>query len=153
MDELNPAAVAATIQTSVDAVVAAEPQVATMADVGLDAAALAAENVAKVEGMKNPEVAAQTVVTMKDDLDEALAMVAKIPELEAAIKSFDPVAIQKALDDMLASHTELKASVDAVAVRLPAVEQIVGDIESALPENWKARLTAFLGVAKQHWGI
>jgi hypothetical protein len=162
------------IQTAIaDAQKAAEtaatvaPQIRTMADVGLDAASLASANVAKVENLKDPEAAAQQIANVKDDLDTALAAIAKIPELEAAIAKIQtatPDSLQAAFNGLnqtvagiLSDHQRFSqmmvSRMEQLESAVPVAEKIISDFEADLPENWKARLTSFLAVAARHFNI
>lgn len=109
-------------------------KVLTDADVNLDAAALAADNIAGTTKLQDAEAAAQ-----------------KIQSLELSVKD-----LQQTISDMGPVFTAAKAFMDSS----PEILKLKDDIESALsnfeadlPESWRTRLSALLVHSRQYMGL
>lgn len=123
--------------------IAAEaPTIATDADVGLDMAAAAANQIAASEGMKDPEISAAEILSLKSKVAELEQLVTQLPDFIEAMKNSNATAFEQALE---AAVAKLPVAVDA--------EKLVAEFEADLPVDWKARVTALLAMAHQHFGV
>lgn len=149
------------VENVVNEAVAAAPQVATFADVGLDTAAMAATQIAEVENVKDPEAAGAEILSLKSRVAQLEEVVKDMPAVLDALKTFtsnapDYAALKEAVAQVASAIPELNnivPRIDQLEADLPAAKAVIDEIEAALPADWKTHLMALLVHSKQYFGV
>jgi hypothetical protein len=152
------------LQSGVAAVQAVAQKVDNATEPALDLAALAATNIAQAEGAKDPDAAAQKIMSLDSRLTDleskfgaALNAVAAALEkakgenAEQIAQSIAPVAEALGLSQQRVAQIE--AAVPDLVAAKEATEKAIADFEAELPADWKQSIANLLLLGKRHFGL